>query len=82
MILRQQPVQARMCGVGDKCELRASCLRGTTDTSADRRPIDPTPIVQLKVIEGDDGGDGLGKSAKALRKPEGASGMSFLHSES
>ncbi|KAI9260605.1 velvet factor-domain-containing protein [Phascolomyces articulosus] len=32
--LRQQPKQSRMCGVGEK---------------ADRRPIDPPPIVQLKV---------------------------------
>nr|ODN85937.1 hypothetical protein L203_04436 [Cryptococcus depauperatus CBS 7841] len=34
--MRQQPVQARMCGVGDK---------------SDRRPVDPTPIIQLKVID-------------------------------
>ncbi|CDH54602.1 related to velvet a protein [Lichtheimia corymbifera JMRC:FSU:9682] len=32
--LRQQPKRSRMCGVGEK---------------ADRRPIDPPPIVQLKV---------------------------------
>ncbi|KAI8149384.1 velvet factor-domain-containing protein [Fennellomyces sp. T-0311] len=32
--LRQQPKQSRMCGVGEK---------------ADRRPIDPPPIVQLRV---------------------------------
>ncbi|KDN35526.1 hypothetical protein RSAG8_11521, partial [Rhizoctonia solani AG-8 WAC10335] len=35
LIVRQQPKQARMCGVGGK---------------ADRRPIDPPPIVQLRVI--------------------------------
>ncbi|KAI8880126.1 hypothetical protein K501DRAFT_225376 [Backusella circina FSU 941] len=34
--LRQQPKQSRMCGVGEK---------------ADRRPIDPPPIVQLKVFD-------------------------------
>ncbi|KAI9313706.1 velvet factor-domain-containing protein [Dichotomocladium elegans] len=34
--LRQQPKRSRMCGVGEK---------------ADRRPIDPPPIVQLKVID-------------------------------
>ncbi|KAI8982520.1 velvet factor-domain-containing protein [Pilobolus umbonatus] len=34
--LRQQPKQSRMCGVGEK---------------ADRRPIDPPPIVQLKVYD-------------------------------
>ncbi|KAI7901111.1 velvet factor-domain-containing protein [Cokeromyces recurvatus] len=36
LILRQQPKQSRMCGIGEK---------------ADRRPIDPPPIVQLKVID-------------------------------
>ncbi|KAJ2977746.1 hypothetical protein NUW54_g11381 [Trametes sanguinea] len=34
LTMRQQPKQARMCGVG-----------------ADRRPIDPPPIVQLRVID-------------------------------
>ncbi|KAG2005580.1 hypothetical protein CC2G_001974 [Coprinopsis cinerea AmutBmut pab1-1] len=36
LIMRQEPKQARMCGVGGK---------------ADRRPIDPPPIVQLRVID-------------------------------
>ncbi|OCB90148.1 hypothetical protein A7U60_g2609 [Sanghuangporus baumii] len=36
LIVRQEPKQARMCGVG---------------TKADRRPIDPPPVVQLRVIE-------------------------------
>ncbi|KAF4612369.1 hypothetical protein D9613_003958 [Agrocybe pediades] len=36
LIVRQEPKQARMCGVGGK---------------ADRRPIDPPPIVQLRVID-------------------------------
>lgn len=36
LTLRQQPKQSRMCGVGEK---------------ADRRPIDPPPIVQLKVFD-------------------------------
>ncbi|KAI0772383.1 velvet factor-domain-containing protein [Trametes elegans] len=34
LTMRQEPKQARMCGVG-----------------ADRRPIDPPPIVQLRVID-------------------------------
>lgn len=34
LTVRQEPKQARMCGVG-----------------ADRRPIDPPPIVQLRVID-------------------------------
>lgn len=36
LIIRQQPKAARMCGLGGK---------------ADRRPIDPPPIVQLRVSE-------------------------------
>ncbi|ORX44616.1 hypothetical protein DM01DRAFT_1386849 [Hesseltinella vesiculosa] len=36
LALRQQPKQSRMCGIGEK---------------ADRRPIDPPPIVQLQVID-------------------------------
>ncbi|XP_006455897.1 hypothetical protein AGABI2DRAFT_121811 [Agaricus bisporus var. bisporus H97] len=36
LVVRQEPKQARMCGVGGK---------------ADRRPIDPPPIVQLRVID-------------------------------
>ncbi|KAI8581857.1 hypothetical protein K450DRAFT_229573 [Umbelopsis ramanniana AG] len=34
--VRQQPKQSRMCGIGEK---------------ADRRPVDPPPIVQLKVVD-------------------------------
>ncbi|KAF8636116.1 hypothetical protein AX17_003819 [Amanita inopinata Kibby_2008] len=36
LVVRQEPKQARMCGIGGK---------------ADRRPIDPPPIVQLRVID-------------------------------
>ncbi|KAG6843724.1 hypothetical protein H0H87_001252 [Tephrocybe sp. NHM501043] len=36
LTVRQEPKQARMCGVGGK---------------ADRRPIDPPPIVQLRVVD-------------------------------
>ncbi|CAO3580226.1 unnamed protein product [Absidia cylindrospora] len=36
LTFRQQPKQSRMCGVGEK---------------ADRRPIDPPPIVQLRVVD-------------------------------
>ncbi|CCA73392.1 hypothetical protein PIIN_07346 [Serendipita indica DSM 11827] len=36
IIVRQEPKQARMCGIGGK---------------ADRRPIDPPPIVQLRVYD-------------------------------
>ncbi|KAI8377618.1 velvet factor-domain-containing protein [Radiomyces spectabilis] len=36
LIMRQQPIRSRMCGVGDK---------------VDRRPIDPPPIVELRLEE-------------------------------
>ncbi|KAI7878488.1 hypothetical protein K492DRAFT_179767 [Lichtheimia hyalospora FSU 10163] len=35
LIIREQPVHSRMCGVGER---------------VDRRPIDPPPIVQLKIV--------------------------------
>ncbi|CEH13785.1 Velvet factor [Ceraceosorus bombacis] len=38
LTLREQPKHSRMCGVGEK---------------ADRRPIDPAPIIQLRVITHD-----------------------------
>src|SRR6266702_14322 len=50
--VRQQPKQARMCGVGG---IFPSPFSSTTHppspTTADRRPIDPPPIVQLRVID-------------------------------
>ncbi|KAF2478718.1 velvet factor-domain-containing protein, partial [Neohortaea acidophila] len=36
----QQPLQARACGSGQK-------------SSADRRPVDPPPIVEMRIFEGD-----------------------------
>ncbi|WWD21855.1 hypothetical protein CI109_106343 [Kwoniella shandongensis] len=65
MVMRQQPVQARMCGVGEK---------------SDRRPVDPTPIIQLKVIDGN--GDDITPAddrSRSLRRPSpGPAGMSFM----
>ncbi|KAF7197971.1 Developmental and secondary metabolism regulator veA [Pseudocercospora fuligena] len=40
MTVLQQPVRARACGQGAK-------------SSADRRPVDPPPIVELKIYEGE-----------------------------
>ncbi|MCJ1439114.1 velvet protein [Xylographa pallens] len=40
MKVLQQPQRARACGSGAK-------------SSADRRPVDPPPVVELKVLEGD-----------------------------
>ncbi|KAI9031797.1 hypothetical protein CLU79DRAFT_272715 [Phycomyces nitens] len=34
LVIRQQPVRSRMCGIGER---------------VDRRPIDPPPIVELKL---------------------------------
>ncbi|ETW80059.1 hypothetical protein HETIRDRAFT_117016, partial [Heterobasidion irregulare TC 32-1] len=56
--VRQQPKQARMCGVGGT-PLRSSSsglvspLIVISSSPADRRPIDPPPIVQLRVINHD-----------------------------
>lgn len=49
--VRQEPKQARMCGVGGtpfSCSARPSLL---PTLPADRRPIDPPPIIQLRVID-------------------------------
>ncbi|OCF33977.1 hypothetical protein I316_04323 [Kwoniella heveanensis BCC8398] len=66
MKMRQQPVQARMCGVGEK---------------SDRRPVDPTPIIQLKVIDGD--GEDITptdpRARSSLHRPSpGPNGMTFM----
>ncbi|KAF9554923.1 hypothetical protein CPC08DRAFT_152097 [Agrocybe pediades] len=65
LIVRQEPKQARMCGVGGKgghqfaiatiplllhCDLFIFHYT-LTYIIADRRPIDPPPIVQLRVID-------------------------------
>lgn len=42
-----------MCGVGEKCECDAPRQGFLTPPTADRRPVDPTPIVQLEVITSD-----------------------------
>ncbi|WVQ97514.1 hypothetical protein IAU59_004628 [Kwoniella sp. CBS 9459] len=66
MKMRQQPVQARMCGVGEK---------------SDRRPVDPTPIIQLKVIDGN--GEDITptdpRARNSLRRSSpGPNGMTFM----
>jgi hypothetical protein len=52
----QQPERARACGSGAKCKSSIPCLflNGTNKSpaSADRRPVDPPPIVELKIFEG------------------------------
>ncbi|KAK8846536.1 hypothetical protein IAR55_005622 [Kwoniella newhampshirensis] len=65
MVIRQQPVQARMCGVGEK---------------SDRRPVDPTPIIQLKVIDGngDDVTPGDEGSRSLCRPNPGPNEMTFM----
>ncbi|WVQ75321.1 hypothetical protein IAR50_004937 [Cryptococcus sp. DSM 104548] len=65
LIIRQQPMQARMCGIGDK---------------SDRRPVDPTPIIQLKIID-QHGSDITPTDPRhnILRRPEpGPDGMTFV----
>lgn len=52
----QQPERARACGAGAKCEQSGrqwKALANNTIASADRRPVDPPPVVELKVFEGE-----------------------------
>lgn len=56
LVVRQEPKQARMCGVGGKgiyLEVSYFILFYSLFffSVADRRPIDPPPIVQLRVID-------------------------------
>ena len=57
LVVRQEPKQARMCGVGGKgIYFKSPILFSFYSTFfiisvADRRPIDPPPIVQLRVID-------------------------------
>lgn len=57
----QQPERARACGSGAKCKSFVhdfSSMSQATDpdhllASADRRPVDPPPVVELRIFEGD-----------------------------
>lgn len=54
----QQPERARACGSGAKCKWdphrrNRICLTFPT-ASADRRPVDPPPVVELKIYEGEE----------------------------
>ena len=53
----QQPERARACGAGAKCEQveHVNDVVGADMmiASADRRPVDPPPVVQLRVFEGE-----------------------------
>jgi len=59
LVVRQEPKQARMCGVGGKGRpskppvffFSLELISFLYFLSADRRPIDPPPIVQLRVID-------------------------------
>lgn len=88
--MRQQPLQARMWRDGEKCK----CLFGyfavermengvLISCIADRRPIDPPPIVQLQVLDNDEPLSGSvgdkGKTGKRSKKDVG--GMNFMHSK-
>lgn len=54
----QQPERARACGAGAKCERNHPSSRPLHMTdyppaSADRRPVDPPPVVELRIFESD-----------------------------
>ena len=53
LVVRQEPKQTHMCGVGSKGILgkHSSSLSHSSLSSADHRLIDPPPIVQLQVID-------------------------------
>lgn len=51
LIVRQEPKQARMCGVGGKQSSAPQASSPSHSIAADRRPIDPPPIVQLRVVD-------------------------------
>ena len=62
----QQPERARACGAGAKCALtsiyfqlvdRKGKLTGLLTASADRRPVDPPPVVELRIFESDPNDD-------------------------
>ena len=64
MKVLQQPQRARACGSGAKCLSSADTptiysLQHTNlgTASADRRPVDPPPVVELKIYEGDSKND-------------------------
>ena len=50
LTVRQEPKHARMCGVGGMFALEL-CISLSHTITADRRPIDPPPIVQLRVVD-------------------------------
>jgi hypothetical protein len=51
LTVRQEPKQARMCGVGGKSTAFIPSHTSSNPRLADRRPIDPPPIIQLRVID-------------------------------
>jgi len=71
LVVRQEPKQARMCGVGGKGTIQSFILvlvpRSPATHKADRRPIDPPPIVQLRVIHPSVPGNSVAGSSKPRR---------------
>ncbi|KAH0833815.1 velvet factor-domain-containing protein [Lanmaoa asiatica] len=51
LTVRQEPKQARMCGVGGRPLSYNTAPSLSPTLPADRRPIDPPPIIQLRVID-------------------------------
>lgn len=61
LVVMQQPERARACGSGAKCQYRhqrvSTFLTDHGTASADRRPVDPPPVVQLRIFEGEEKND-------------------------
>lgn len=70
-----------MCGVGEKCKFKTDD-KGP-DVAADRRPVDPTPIVQLEVITSDgEKVTPVGPRSRESTAPRGANGDGTMYMQS
>lgn len=72
-----------MCGVGEKCKSENQMTRIFPDPAADRRPVDPTPIVQLEVITSDgEKVTPVGPRSRESTAPRGANGDGTMYMQS
>lgn len=70
-----------MCGVGEKC--KSDTDDKGPDPTADRRPVDPTPIVQLEVVTSDgEKVTPVGPRSRESTAPRGANGDGTMYMQS
>lgn len=83
MSMRQQPVQARMCNAGEKGDLHFGLgSEYWLIWIADRRPIDPPPIIQLKVIDTEAEDMGIERKKGKKGRRGSIARMNYMHSKS